>query len=370
MNISTSFVRITFTFLSVILFIAYTTTSLEGGLNAFNVTTGTVAGLVVALALISTDILTKKFSMRALNIAAIGLFAGYLLGTSINSILSATIDADILALNKSSFTLVKSIIYLVSCYMGLVMVDRATEEFYLSIPFIKFHPVANKKRDILIDSSVLLDSRILDLASSGILDNSLVLPRFFVKELYTQAETGDETTKAKVKRSLDICKKLEALPNLHLRYSETDFSEVKEGAAKLVRLARLSESNIITADISRIQQSSTDGISIINIHTLSNALKPLTQSGEQLQIKIQRYGKDARQGVGYLEDGTMVVVNGGADHIGETIKAQVLSVKHTASGRMIFCNSMDEHHLSYSETAQNFSLDANQHAYFALDSKP
>lgn len=112
--------------------------------------------------------------------------------------------------------------------------------------------------------------------------------------------------------------------------------------AKLIRLARLQDANIMTADINRVQQAMIDGIRIINLHLLANALKPITQTGEFLHIKIQRYGKEPRQGVGYLEDGTMVVVNGGAEFIGETIKTQVLSVKHTSSGRMIFCNAMDE----------------------------
>jgi uncharacterized protein YacL len=99
---------------------------------------------------------------------------------------------------------------------------------------------------------------------------------------------------------------------------------------------------LITADISRIQMASIEGIRVINIHTLSNALKPLMQAGEFIKIKVQRYGKEPRQGVGYLEDGTMVVVNGGGNYIGETIDAKVLSVKHTTSGRMIFCNAIDE----------------------------
>jgi uncharacterized protein YacL len=121
---------------------------------------------------------------------------------------------------------------------------------------------------------------------------------------------------------------------------------VKDPMTKLIRLARFLDANIITSDINRIQQSSHEGVSIINIHMLSNALKPITQTGEFINIKIQRYGKEPRQGVGYLEDGTMVVVNGGAEYIGETIKAQVLSVKHTTSGRMIFCNTSEETLLS------------------------
>ncbi len=167
-----------------------------------------------------------------------------------------------------------------------------------------------------------------------------------IKELYASAEIGDEITKSKARRSLEVIKKLEAVPGLELRFNDTDFPDVKDTQGKLVRLARLLDANLLTADISRIQMASIEGIRVINIHTLSNALKPLMQAGEFIKIKIQRYGKEPRQGVGYLDDGTMVVVNGGGNYIGETIDAKVLSVKHTTSGRMIFCNAMDEENLS------------------------
>ena len=158
---------------------------------------------------------------------------------------------------------------------------------------------------------------------------------------------GDDQTKIKAKRCIETLKKLEDIPTLELRYNDTDFPEIKDQTSKLFRLARLLDANILTADISRVQSASIEGIKIINLHTLSNALKPLMQAGEQIKIKIQRYGKEPRQGVGYLEDGTMVVVNGGGDFIGETIDAQVLSVKHTSSGRMIFCNAFDQEGLEY-----------------------
>ena len=209
---------------------------------------------------------------------------------------------------------------------------QATEEIRLSIPFIEFKQLSHKKKDILVDFSILSDPRIIDLASTGLLDHHLIIPRFAVKELYVQAETGDEMIKAKARRSLEMIKKLESLPSLDLRYVDTDFPEIKDSMAKLIHLARFMDKHIITSDINRIQQSSIEGVRIINIHMLSNALKPITQTGESINIKIQRYGKEARQGVGYLEDGTMVVVNGGAEFIGETIKAYVLSVKHTSSG--------------------------------------
>src|SRR5262249_50758170 len=153
-------------------------------------------------------------------------------------------------------SLIKSIIYLVCCYMSTLMTAQASEEFYISIPFVKFKATANKKKDILVDASILLDSRIIDLAASGLLDNHLILPRFTLKELYAQAENGDENSKAKARRSLEVCKKLENMANLDMRFSDTDFPEIKDPTTKLVRLARLLDANIITADMNRIQQSS------------------------------------------------------------------------------------------------------------------
>ncbi len=176
-----------------------------------------------------------------------------------------------------------------------------------------------------------------------------MIPRFIIKELYTLAEIGDEFSKSKARKCLDVIKKLEAISELELRFNDTDFPDVKETQGKLLRLARLLDANLLTADISRVQMASIEGIRVINIHTLSNALKPLMQAGEYIKIKVQRYGKEPRQGVGYLSDGTMVVVNGGGNYIGDTIDAKVLSVKHTSSGRMIFCNAVDDENLEDEE---------------------
>ena len=368
MSISINFIRLAFIFLSILFLTTYVGITSAEGLTPINLIMGLVSGTVLGLLLVALGIFLKKFSLRTLNIITLGLFVGYLLGTAIVIIMQAALDLSSTSLSHETLILFKTMIYLVCCYVSTLMITQASEELYLSIPFIKFKATSNKKKDILIDPSILLDSRILDLAGSGLLNNHLILPRFTLKELYIQAESADENIKTKARRSLDVCKKLEGISHLNLRLSDTDFPEIKDPINKLVRLARFLDANIITSDINRIQQSSIEGITVINIHSLSNALKPLTQTGEQISIKIQRYGKEARQGVGYLEDGTMVVVNGGAEHIGETIKAQVLSVKHTSSGRMIFCNSADANLLSDTEAGSALSSVEPAKNYFAIDS--
>jgi len=343
MNISLAFLRILFVILS-IFFMTTFMVSLPEGRVFTNTLFGVVLGVVFGCLLIGFDILFRRFNLRAFNIAIIGIFIGYLMGQALVLVFDAILDISSISITVQPQVLeiIKIALFLFGTYLGTVMTLRASDELYLSIPFVKFAPTAQKKKDLLVDVSVLSDARIIDLSASGLLDHQLVVPRFLVKELYIQAETGEEVSKAKARRSLDVLKKLEAIPGLDLRFNDTDFPEVKEATGKVIRLCRLLDANILTADISRLQMPAVEGIRFINIHTLSNALKPLMQTGEYIKIKIQRYGKEPRQGVGYLEDGTMVVVNGGGNYIGETIDALVLSVKHTASGRMIFCNAPDE----------------------------
>ncbi len=342
MNISLAFIRIFFTIISIFFMTTYMLSRPEG-LLATNALIGVLIGVVFSLLLIGFDSLFRKFSLRSFNIAVVGLFIGYLMGQALVLIFDAILDLSSISLVLTPQTLevIKIALFLFGTYLGSIMTLRASDELYISIPFVKFAPTAQKKRDLLIDSSILSDSRIIDLCSTGVVDQHLVIPRFIIKELYAQTETGDDTTKSKARRCLEVIKKMEQLENLGLRFNDTDFPEVKDTTSKFIRLARLIDANILTADINRVQMASIEGVQIINLHSLSNALKPLMETGEVIKIKVQRYGKEPRQGVGYLDDGTMVVINGGGSFIGDVIDAQVLSVKHTSSGRMIFCNASD-----------------------------
>ncbi|MBM3192131.1 MAG: hypothetical protein FJZ63_05740, partial [Chlamydiae bacterium] len=277
-----------------------------------NIFVGVLLGAILIVLLIGFDIVFRRFNVRSFNISVIGLFLGYLMGQALVLVFDAVLDISALSisLKPQNLEIIKISLFLFGIYLGTIMTLRSSDELYVSIPFVKFAPSAQKKKDLVIDSSVLGDARIIDLCATGVFDFHLVIPRFIMKELYAQLETGDETTKAKSKRCLDTAKKLELMTNLGLRYQDTDFPEVKDITSKLIRLSRLVDANILTADISRVQMASIEGVRIINIHSLSNALKPLTQTGEFIKIKVQRYGKEPRQGVGYLDDGTMVVING------------------------------------------------------------
>ncbi len=336
MNVSLVFVRTFFTLISMLFVTIYAT-------HAFPFPQGLIIGLVVGflfgIFLILIDVFFRRFNLRSFNIALLGLFFGYLMGQALVLIAHAILALiATTTLHTQLFEIIEIGLFLFGLYLGLVLTLRASEELYFSIPFVKFTTIKEKKKDLILDRSALSDSRIIDLALSGLLDFHLIIPRFVIRDLYAQLESHDESQKLKARRSLDTLKKLEDHPELGIRFNDTDFPEVKEINTKLTRLSRLVDANILTADVTKVQTATVEGIRIINLHSLSSALKPLTETGEIIRVKMQRHGKEPNQGVGYLEDGTMIVVNGGGEHIGEEIEANVLSVKHTSSGRMIFCN--------------------------------
>ncbi len=337
------------------------------GFTLTNMVLGFSGGIIFAFAIIGLDFFLKQVNLRMLNGVILGLIIGYFLGEALMLVLNAALNLDAVSKGNELLSFVRGIVFLLSIYMGMTTVAKSADEIYLSIPFVRLKPSNQNKKDILVDSSALLDPRIVDLAVSGLLDHHLIVPRFLVKELNSLIETSDEGAKIRVKKGLETLKKLESIPTLGLKYSDTDFTELKDSMSKLIRLARVMDADIITADVSRVQQALIEGIRFINIHILANALKPLTQTGEFLTIKILRYGKEPGQGVGYLDDGTMVVVNGGAEFINETIRSQVISVKNNPTGRMIFCNAMEDHLNGLAESKSPHSeLESTHKSYFAL----
>lgn len=286
----------------------------------------------------------RRSHLRTFNVVMIGAFFGYLMGQAVLLIFNNILEFTHLhlAMQPQTMALMRILLFIFPIYLGAMMALKASDELHLSIPFVRFIHSTKKKKDFLIDSALLSDPRIIDLASTGLFDYQWIIARFTIKELQSQADSSDEMLKAKAKRALEHLKRLEAIPSLELKINETDFHDTKDSHVKIIRLASLIDANIFTADANRYQTSTSEGTKIISIHTLSLSLKPIMNSGETIKIKIQRYGKEPRQGVGYLEDGTMVVVNGGGDFLGEIIDAQVLSVKHSSTGRIIFSNALDD----------------------------
>lgn len=288
--------------------------------------------------LLLIDRFFSRLSLRQFTLYLLGLFIGYLMGKVVISVLNISLTFIPYFFQNPSLELFKLFVLLICCYLGVITTVRASEDVCISLPFIKLNATESKEKPLIPDYNALCDGRLVDLAYTGLLNNKLIIPRFILKQLQKE----DEEENPLARRGLETIRKLESLPFLGLIYDDNNFSEEQDSFQKVIHTARLLDGDIVTADPNQLQERTADGPLIINLHTLSKALKPLMQRGEYLKIKIQRLGKEENQGVGYLDDGTMVVINGGGIHIGETIKTRVLSVKHTSSGRMVFCNVADE----------------------------
>lgn len=298
---------------------------------------GMVLATATVLGFFALERTFRRFSFLNFNTLILGLFIGYLFG-QVFLLIFNSLFAITLSLETRALEMMQLFCLLGGLYLGITKTFAASQEFCVSLPFVRLQTNKHTIKDILVDPSALSDPRLIELALSGLLDNRLMVPRFLLKDLYEQEEARDETIQARARLAIEVLRKLESIPELSLRYNDTDFPEVKEMMPKMLHLARLLNADVLTTDINRVQMASIEGVRIVNLHALSNALKPLMQRGEYLSIKIQRPGKEERQGVGYLEDGTMIVVNGAGEFVGRSIKACVLSVKHTTTGRMIFCN--------------------------------
>ena len=189
----------------------------------------------------------------------------------------------------------------------------------------------------VVDTSVIIDGRIADICDSGFLDGTLIIPRFVLRELQSIADSADVLRRAKGRRGLDIIKAMqEKTDKVYILVVEDDYPDIREVDAKLLRLAADYNAKVMTNDYNLNKVAQIEGVSVLNINDLANAIKPAVLPDEQMHVKIIKEGKEAFQGVGYLDDGTMEVVDGGKDQIGHNVSVVVTSVLQTAAGRMIF----------------------------------
>jgi uncharacterized protein YacL len=186
----------------------------------------------------------------------------------------------------------------------------------------------------LIDTSVIVDGRVIEIVESGFLEGPLVLPRFVLRELQLIADSADPMKRTRGRRGLDVLTKLQELTTLDI--AEVDYHDLVGVDAKLVRMARERGAKLVTNDYNLNRVAHVEGVAVLNVNELAGAVKPVVLPGEELHVAIVRDGKEAHQGVGYLDDGTMIVVENGRRLIGEESDVQVTSVLQTVAGRMIF----------------------------------
>lgn len=300
---------------------------------------GLVAGLFLSIVVIQIEQVIRKLSLRVI----IGGVVGTVLGLSIA--LLFTYGLKFMPGLEKQEILPWAYIYVtvtfILGYLGLVLGSKKSEEFR----FPRLH--SSKEKDEkhsdyrILDTSVIIDGRLADICDTGFVVGSLIVPRFVLDELQLIADSSDHVKRSRGRRGLDILNRMQKSDDIEIDIVDVDFPKIRGVDAKLVALAKERGGKIVTNDFNLNKVAELQGIKILNVNELANTLKPPVLPGETMVAKILKEGKEHGQGVAYLNDGTMVVVDNGLNYMGKNVDVVVTSVLQTAAGRMIFANVRD-----------------------------
>ena len=286
-----------------------------------------------AVVIIVLDVLIRRKNISVISAVFFGLLVGLVVAMLLAPVVDMYdwVDAKVREAIKVGVAAVTS-------YLAISLILQTKDDFRFIIPYIEFAKQQKGGRPLLLDTSVIIDGRIADIAETRFLDAPMVVPRFILHELQTIADSADKLKRDRGRRGLDILNRLQTMPNVEIRIQDAQpAGEPAEGAdEKLVNLAARCSGRIVTTDYNLNKVAKLARVEVININDLANALKPAVMPGETLDVTILKPGQEEGQGVGYLEDGTMIVVEDGQDKIGRTVTITVTNVLQKSAGRMIF----------------------------------
>ncbi|MBU0633674.1 MAG: TRAM domain-containing protein [Candidatus Omnitrophica bacterium] len=298
---------------------------------------GLIAGFIVSGVIILIERGMRRISVRGLSSAVFGLIFGLLAAKLLTDAVM------LLPVDEATARTTRVVFTLVLCYLGMIIAIRGRDEFNLIIPYVKFQRQDQCQQAIILDTSVIIDGRIIDIAQTNFLEGRFIIPRFVLKELQQIADSSDPLKRNRGRRGLDILNKMQKTNHIVLRIHDEDFPEISDVDAKLLKLAKVLDAKIFTNDFNLNKVAELEGISVLNINELANALKQIVLPGEVLEVKVVKDGKEHDQGIAYLEDGTMVVVEDARRLIGQILNVSVTSVLQTSAGRMIFGKILNDH---------------------------
>jgi uncharacterized protein YacL len=300
--------------------------------------TGAVAGAAFGVALIGAERALRRVPGRTILQALTGLVVGLAFG----GLLWLALGNLVVAFPPDIGLFVQSLCLLGGGYLGLRLALDKGGEFDLAgfIRLLKEQPRAESYK--LLDTSVIIDGRIADITEAGFLEGTLVIPQFILRELQHIADSSDPLKRNRGRRGLDILQKIQKQAEIRVEIGDMEFPEIREVDNKLVALAKALRAKLVTNDFNLNKVAELHGVGVLNINELTNALRPVVLPGEDMRVYVLKEGKEYNQGIAYLDDGTMVVVDNGRRHIGQTIDVCVTSVLQTTAGRMIFSRLKEE----------------------------
>jgi uncharacterized protein YacL len=294
---------------------------------------GCVIGFGFGMLLIAFDEMLKGFSLRAFSATTFGLLLGTLVATLVDN--SGLFEN---ATHESRW-LIRLCLFLGFGYIGIVLAMRSNkEDFSLIIPYVRFARQNKPDNLLLFDTSVIIDGRVADLIEAHFLEGVVVVPRFVLREIQQVADSADGIKRARGRRGLEMLQRIQRNKIIEVKIHDGDFPEENGVDAKLVRLARNLNAKLFTNDFNLAKIAELQSVTCVNLHEVAKSLKTVMLPGEVISLRIVREGKDKGQGVGYLPDGTMVVVNNGHPHIGQSIEVQVQTLLQTGAGVIVFAD--------------------------------
>jgi uncharacterized protein YacL len=306
------------------------------------------AATLFALVLVTVDVFLTRKSLAAFSGALLGLVAGLVFAYGLGLLVDMMVQLfwGVSKEEKEAYRAiapavgaVKLMLGIVCCYLTMSFILQTKDDIRFVIPYVEFSRQTRGSRPLLLDTSVIVDGRIADICETRIIDSPILIPRFVLQELQTIADSADKLKRNRGRRGLDMLNKLQTNDKVDIRIADARLPSIEEAGdvdQKLVALAKKLDGRIVTNDYNLNKIAQLRGVDVININDLANALKPVVMPGETLTVRIIKPGEEVGQGVGYLEDGTMVVGEACRDKINEEVTLTVTSVLQTSAGRMIF----------------------------------
>jgi uncharacterized protein YacL len=292
--------------------------------------------MLAAVVVVIVDTFTPRKRIQTLSAIYIGFIVGifltYLLQSAIQPTMQLYLDARVHQMFMTFMTIF-------ICYLCISTLLQTKDDFRFIIPYVEFSKEVKGARPLVLDTSVVIDGRIADVAETRVIDQPMIIPRFVLQELQSIADSSDKLRRNRGRRGLDILNRLQKSPGIEVRIHDGEIPElagIREVDQRLVVLAKHLGGKVVTNDYNLNKIARLQGVEVINLNDLANAMKPIVLPGESLTVKLLKRGEEQGQGIGYLDDGTMVVAEQGAYHLGETLRLSVTSVLQTSAGRMIF----------------------------------
>ncbi len=293
---------------------------------------GATAGLVVSLVVILVEAKLKSVSLRNLSAAAFGIVFGFFMAWMM------TLIVRLVPMEPGVYPVVQISFTLIFCYLGMVIAIKGKDEFNIIIPYLRFSRQDQRNQRYILDTSVIIDGRINAISETGFLEGKLVVPRFVLHELQQVADSSDDEKRNRGRKGLDMLDRMKNVPGVEVIIHEENLPGIRDVDAKLIRLGKILDAPIVTNDFNLNKVAKLEGVHVLNINDLAGAMRPVVFPGENMTVHIRKEGKERNQGVAFMDDGTMIVVDNARRLIGRSANINVTSVLQTSAGRMIFAD--------------------------------